>query len=492
MNEQLTRSGSPSCDVAIIGAGPAGLAATEVMRPYGLSVTVIDEQPRPGGQILRQPPRTFTVDNWLPAKLYGPAKSVLRSMGDATEVSWRLGSTVLGIMPPSPYSVSTSSGVGHSLWIQGPGGWEVLHARAVLIATGCYERPLPFPGWTLPGVMGAGGIQGFVKSQQFVPGNRFVFAGSHPLQLVVADQLVQAGADVAAVIFTQQRHHALDLLRYPLVILEHTRKLAEAGRILLRLRRAGVPVKFGSAIVQVSGKNAVERVTIAPLVSGGRVDLAGIETIDCDRVGVCHGFLVCSELARQAGARVSLKLNEGGWLVEHDSWFESSVSNVFVAGEVTAMAGADAALEKGRVAGIGILRALQQMDSNEARRLARSPRRRLRGINRFAKALNRLAQPGNIAAVTTEDTIICRCESITLGELRSQLQENPHIVSADAAKLATRAGMGMCQGRFCSENVARVVAEQRGMMLADVGTFHVQAPIKPTMIGRLQQAVVEE
>jgi NADPH-dependent 2,4-dienoyl-CoA reductase/sulfur reductase-like enzyme len=481
LSERQLPNGNRSCDVAIVGAGPSGLAAAEVMRDYGLDVILIDEQPRAGGQILRQPPRSFTVEHWLQARLYSRAKSVLQSMDDARDVDWRLGSTVLGIMRHSAYRTPVNRSPGHELWIQGPSGSEVLHASAVLIAPGCYERPLAFPGWTLPGVMGAGAIQGFVKSQQFVPGNRFVLAGSHPLQLVVADQLVAAGADVAAVIFTQQLRAAAAVLRDPLMMAQHVRQLAETARILWRLKRARVPVMFGSTIARVEGKEVVERATVAALLPDGKIDWDRTETMQCDRVGVCHGFLASSELARQAGVTVKWREHEGGWLADHDEWFESSVARLFVAGEITGVAGADAALEKGRIAAVGLLRALGRIDTLKAQRLARTARRRLGRINRFAAALNLLARPpqGLTNATMTDDTTLCRCESISRGEFQRQLRQNSHVVSADAAKLLTRVGMGMCQGRLCGDNAARLIARERGLTPAEVGTFQAQAPVKP-------------
>ena len=183
-----------------------------------------------------------------------------------------------------------------------------------------------------------------------------------------------------------------------------------------------------------------------------------------------------------------MKENEGGWLVEHDRWFESSVAKLFVAGEITGLAGADAALEKGHIAAIGILRALGRVDIRAAERLARSSRRRLARLLSFAKTLNVLSCPPEhlLEQTTAADTILCRCESISFGEVQQQLQENPHVASADAAKLLTRAGMGMCQGRFCGHNVANMLARERGLTAAQVGAFHSQAPVKPVLLRALQ------
>jgi NADPH-dependent 2,4-dienoyl-CoA reductase/sulfur reductase-like enzyme len=537
-NEQQVSDAA--CEVAIIGAGPSGLAAAAVLREHGVGVTIIDEQPRAGGQILRQPPKNFSVARWLPAKVYDRVKAALYAVNEREDIDWRFQSTVLGIMRPSPYrtqraaapglagsesalvagsrthraddvadrsgkdvrgagrgqietgggvaGLETRLGVGvHELWIQGPAGCYLLRATAVLLAPGCYERPLAFPGWTLPGVMGAGAIQGFVKSQQFVPGNRFLLAGSHPLQLVVADQLLNAGARVAAVVFTQRKQQAWTMLRHPLVALRQHRQLLETSRILNRLRRANVPVIFDHTIVQAEGAVAVERATIAALDANGTIDTRRTQVFECDRVGICHGFLASSELARQAGAEMYWKDHAGGWLARHDEWLESSIENLFVAGEITSVDGADAALEKGRIAALGILRSLRRLDDNQAHSLAGSAKRRLSQLQTFAGILQALARPpANLALQTmSDDTILCRCESIKLRELKQALTENKHVLSADAAKLLTRAGMGLCQGRMCGDNVARVIAEARGVQPDEVGPFQAQAPVKPVPLATL-------
>jgi hypothetical protein len=219
----------------------------------------------------------------------------------------------------------------------------------------------------------------------------------------------------------------------------------------------------------------------------GTIDANRTEVIDCDRVGVCHGFLASSELPRQAGATVRWREHEGGWVVDHDQWFESSVGSLFVAGEVTGVAGADAALEKGRVAAVGLLRALGRIDAGRADELARPFRRRLAGIQRFARLLHDLARPPQhlADATMTSEAILCRCESIRRDEFEQLLRENPHVVSSDAAKLLTRVGMGLCQGRMCGDNAVRTLARMRGLSTTDVGTFQAQAPVKPVLLGVL-------
>jgi len=511
MSANDERARDEACEVAIIGAGPSGLAAAAVLREHGVGVTLIDEQSRAGGQILRQPPKSFSVAHWLPGKLYDGVKSALHAVSERQDIDWRFQSTVLGIMRPSPYRIqrggvnggprtqpaSTGSSVqqhdgvagsearlgggAHELWIQGSAGCYLLRARTVLLAPGCYERPLAFPGWMLPGVMGAGAIQGFVKSQQFVPGNRFVLAGSHPLQLIVAGQLLSTGAKVGAVVFTQRMQQAWLMLRQPLVALRHHRQILEISHILRRLRRAGVPVIFGHTIVRAEGNAVVERAMMAAVDPNGTIDRHRTQVFECDCIGICHGFLTSSELARQAGAETDWNDRAGGWLTRHDDWLESSIRNLFVAGEITSVDGADAALEKGRIAAVGILRSLGRLDDNQAHRLASASRKRLSHLQSFAAILQQLAQPPASLALQTmsDDTILCRCESIQRGELQRALAQNKHILSADEAKLLTRVGMGLCQGRLCGDNVARVIAAARNLQLHEVGSFQAQAPVRP-------------
>jgi hypothetical protein len=238
---------------------------------------------------------------------------------------------------------------------------------------------------------------------------------------------------------------------------------------------------FGHSIVRADGTDRIERVTVAKLGPDGRIDPHDTQILESDSLGVCHGFLASSELARQAGATVQWRENEGGWVVDHDEWLQTTVANLFVAGEVTGVAGADAAVEKGYIAGAGILRALGRIDAVMAQRLARRARLRLWGLDRFARALSSLAQPPRELAdeSMTENTILCRCESISRGEFQRLLEENPTIVSADAAKLLTRVGMGMCQGRLCGDRAAHLIASLRGVAVTDVGPFHAQVPVKP-------------
>lgn len=471
-------------ELAIVGAGPAGMAAASAAADCGVGVTVIDEQPAAGGQIYRQPPREFTVSDWLGGRTYAAGKALLRRVSDDQRIRWLPDSTVSGIFP-----AADAGGDGRfTLVVDGPEGIRCLAAESVLIAPGCYDMPVPFPGWNLPGVMATGGIQAFVKSQRFVPGRRFLFVGSHPLQLVAADQMVQAGGAVAGVLFAQSRRRALKLLRFPAVAWRGRAKLLQTAAILRRLRRAGVQVGFEQTVIRADGEDRLENVTVAPVGANGVADAAAGREVACDRLGVCFGFLASSELALQAGARAHWKASRGGWIVAHDEWMRTSVPGVSVAGEITGVAGAEVAAREGQLAAIGCALELGKIGERRAQRDAAAARRALARLDRFARMLSELSWPGDRCLsqwLSNGEMNLCKCEEITVGDFLEQVRSNPDITTASAAKLLTRAGMGPCQGRYCQFALVRLLAAVRGIPERSVGHFSARFPAKPVPLDRL-------
>lgn len=470
-------------ELAIVGAGPAGMAAAEAAADCGVHVTLIDEQATPGGQFLRQPPAEWSVSGWLDGAAYRNGKKLLQRVGADQRPEWIMQASVAGIFRADDNGRFT-------LLIEAggsAGGMRQLEAKSVLIAAGCFDLPVVFPGWNLPGVMATGGIQAFVKSQQLVPGNRFLFVGSHPLQLVVADQILAAGGSVAGVLFAQSRARALELLKHPSVVLRGSDKLVETAALLRRLQKAGVPVRFGRTVLRANGQDSLESVTTVPVGADGRLGRADAEDVDCDRLGVCFGFLSSSELARQAGVDCRWEPSRGGWIAEHDDNMASSVPGIYVAGETTGVAGSDVAVLEGRIAGLAAAVELGRVDADGVRLRMQSARRRLRQRERFARLLAALSWPGYALfdQLMTDSTTLCKCEEVKVGALRYQLEQNPGLETASAAKLLSRAGMGLCQGRYCHFALTRLMAGHLGVPEETVGGFTARFPAKPLAIESL-------
>lgn len=479
-------------DVGIVGAGPAGLAAAIVLAGQGADVVLVDEQARPGGQIYRQPPSTFTVPPRA-TRTYSRGDRLLATV-DAAGFRRLHRTLVWGLFEPDEAEALALNGSapdpGWVLALADDEGLDRLAVRHVLVATGAYDLPVAFPGWTLPGAMGAGGVQAFVKSQQLLPGRRFVLAGAHPLLVLVADQLLAAGAEVAAVALAQPRPAAADALTAAMRLRGRVTDVGAAARALLRLRRARVPILFSHVVAAAEGRNAVEAVRLLP-VDAAWNPTGGTEVhLECDTLALGYGFVPSTELVRQAGCAHAWRSVAGGWVTEHDDWQRASRAGISVAGEVTGVTGADQAEEEGRLAAFGILQDLGTLDAGDAARLAVPVRRRLRSIRRFSALVQERFEPNRaaLAALATGSTVVCRCEDVTADELQAALVAHPHLGDTDAVKQLTRVGMGSCQGRYCHLTVAALTATATGRDFAALGPFTARPPAKPIPLGRLADA----
>lgn len=456
-------------EFAVVGAGPAGLAAALTAADAGAEVTVFDEQHSPGGQICRQPPATFREE----AADRRPGRALRMAALEHPRIRFALGTTVWGILDGRTLAYSNAAGSGR------------LRAKQVLVAPGCYDLPVAFPGWTLPGVMSAGGIQTMIKSQHLLPGRRFLLAGAHPLLLLVAAQLVKAGAELEAVVFAQQLDLWEGIAQLPR-LWGQWGKLAEALECWQTLRKHGVPIRFGQVTVRAEGSAAVERAVLAQANQDWSPRPGTEYSVAVDTIGIGYGFIPSTELAVQAGAAMQWEPMHGVWVVHHDQSMRTNVPGLLVAGEATGVAGADVAMEEGRLAGLTALEALGYLNPVEIERRRRRVAGALSRQKRFATALDRLCAPRpGLSRLVTDETIVCRCESLAAGTIRQAMTDHPHLRTADSVKLLTRAGMGLCQGRYCGRTVAHLVAEATAQPLTEVGAYRVRPPVKPVPIAHL-------
>lgn len=462
-------------DAAIVGAGPAGMAAALELARAGASVVVLDMQAQCGGQILRQPPTAFTVRHWLSQRIYRRLHALRRAYQSQDGIEQVTGAEVLGIAPVSE---------GFALQVRTAEGVHERRARRVLIATGACDMPVTFPGGQLPGVMAAGGIQAFVKSQQFVPGTRFVFAGSHPLQLIVANQVAAGGGQVAAVVFSQSPGDFLRLLLRPAPLLRQPgNALFFAGQVIQAIRRR-IPLRFGQVIVRAHGREHLDSVELGDATADTG---ESISRLSCDRLGTCYGFLTQTELVRQAGAACDWSDQRGGWIARHDAQMQSSIDGLYVAGESTGVAGAEAARLEGRIAGLAMAVACGHADGRESRSELRALGRQLGAANAFADRLATFSHTGTrtLLALMRDDAVLCKCEEVTAGALRQLLHTQPQTCDLSGLKLLSRCGMGACQGRYCHYQLRVLMAAERGQPAEQLGGFTSRFPARPVRIGDL-------
>lgn len=441
---------NPPADLAVVGAGPAGLAAAVTAADRGLSVTLLDAGERPGGQFHRHAAGEAHPDTRHGRRHYAPRARRLEAHRRTGRVRYLPAHHVWTVVPhPGP---------GAAAWtlhaVAGPDETPAtVHARAVLLATGAYERQLPFPGWTLPGVLGAGGAQALLKSGPVLPGGRVIVAGSGPLLLAVAGSLAAAGVRVPAVVeaadYTAYARALPALLRNPAKLTEGT---LHGGALLRHTTR----LLTRHAVTAAHGTTRVEAVTVTRLDRDWRPVPGTARRVPCDVLAVGHGLVPQLELATGLGCATRRTPDDTPALVV-DADQATTVPGVWAAGETAGVGGADLALTEGEIAADAIAHALRGTP-RDPRRTAALARRRARQ-RAFADAMAAAHRPGPGWTAWLDDTTeVCRCEEVTAGRVREAVTEyGAH--DTRTVKLLTRAGMGWCQGRMCGQAVARLAGE---------------------------------
>jgi thioredoxin reductase len=462
-------------DLAVIGAGPAGMAAALAAHRQGMHVVVIDNRPDAGGQILRRPPGAFSVTRWLTDRIYRPLHKLYDDFNRAgIDLEHRCNTEALGL---------SRSEDAWELALMTTDGLEVCTARRVVVASGCFDMPVSFDGAQLPGVMATGGLQAFVKSQQIIPGDRLYFHGTHPLQLLVAQQMRKAGARVVGVAFEQPFTQFLSLSRQVSTLSRQLPNLTLLLRSIIGLVMGGVKIRFGTELVAARGSTHLEQVLVRAAGQEGDP-----EVIDCDRLGICFSFLTNNDLVRLAGAETSWSQTRGGWIANHDSGMRSSLPGLYVAGETTGVGGANVARFEGELAGLSAALDSDNLDLENYHLLSRQLGHDLEAARQFAELLAEVAFPGDrLSRLMTDSACLCKCEELTVGSARDILRTHLDITDLSALKLMTRCGMGHCQGRYCHYQARWLMAQEREKDASELGGFTARFPIKPTRLGDLTE-----
>jgi thioredoxin reductase/bacterioferritin-associated ferredoxin len=450
-------------DVAIVGAGPAGLAAGAVCARAGLTTVLLDEQQTPGGQIYRAAAapavaRVLGADDARGAALVqeffaGGARYVPRA-------------TVWCVTPELEIGVSVD------------GSARLLSARRVILATGALERPFPIPGWTLPGVMTAGAAQILLKANGLAPRGRTVLAGCGPLLWQLAAQYLRAGVRLECVLETTPRAnrvaaraHLRSFLASPYV---------GKGLALLARVRGRVPIVRGVTALHAEGERRVERVVYR---CGDRAQ----RSLAVDTLLLHQGVVPHVNLALAAGVEHRWDDAQACFVPVLDAYGNSSVPGIAIAGDAAGIAGAQAAEERGRLAAIAAVRALKPGAplADEA-----TVRRRLRRCERGRAFLDALYRPPPQFRLPGGATIVCRCEEVSAQQVLEAVALG--CAGPNQVKAFTRCGMGPCQGRLCGLTVTELIAAARGVSPQEVGYYRLRPPAKPVTVGELAALPTDE
>ena len=445
-------------NVVIIGAGPAGLSASLAAAAAGAPVLLIDSNPRLGGQYWRmsaddfqdQHNQHFDLDTGL---------LLINAVKARKEIEVWSGAQI--------WSATNKDGK-NTLRIIYQGKERIVNTENLILCTGAYDRTLPFPGWDIPGVMTPGGVQSLLKGHGVLAGRRVVVAGSGPFLLPVAAGVVKAGGSVVALLEANKSRRWLTSF---FVLLENISKIKEAFYYIKTISEAKVRARFGQAVIaaHAASNGELESVDIAKIDRNFRIKK--VQNIKCDVAAIGWGFTADTSLAGSLGCN-QLVAKDDGVVVWVDGEQQTSIPGVFAAGEITGIGGSDLSIAEGVIAGISAAKFVGcNVEVLKAHRKRRAKRQR------FASALIRAypIKPG-WKSWLRDETIICRCEEVCLSDLKHSINELG-ATDSRTAKLLTRCGMGLCQGRICGRFVVDLVANE--LNLSPTDTDRISAVNRP-------------
>lgn len=456
--------------LVIIGAGPAGLSAAVVAAEHGIDVALLDEQAAPGGQIYRSMESIPPERARLLGAEYQRGSKLVSALRDS-DVDYFPDTQV--------WSLNHKREIG---LLHGKTA-VLITADQVLLASGAMERPLPFPGWTLPGVMNAGAGQILFKAHGIVPADGVVLAGSGPLLLLLAWQYLHAGVKIKAVLdLTPMSNHLRALPHLPRALL--------AGHYLLKgmaykkdLKQAGISTLHNVSELHANGNELLDSISFRH--KGQQ------QTINTELLLTHFGVTPHIHLSQAAGCRHNWNKSQQCWSPQVDDWGNSSINGILIAGDGAGIGGARTAEHAGRLAALQVVYALGRIKKQKRNRLARNDRKWMseeRHIRPFLEAFFHI--PGKLLSVPDDNTVVCRCEEVTAGEIRLAVADGHG--DSNQVKFLTRCGMGPCQGRMCAEAVAHIVARAGGEGKPQISLYRGRPPVTPLTLGQLASLYPEE
>ncbi len=451
-------------DLLVVGAGPAGMGAAVAARRHGIAVLVVDDQPAPGGQIWRAVETIAATPRGARLGAAYRAGAERAATFRACGADYEPGSQLWQIEP------------GFRAFLTRAGKARVVSAEAIILATGAQERPAPFPGWTLPGVLTVGAAQILLKTADAVPKKPVWIAGSGPLPLLYMTQLLAAGGQIAGFCDTTPAGRLSAALPHVPRTLSGLIDLGKGLAWRLALKRAGVRVVRHVTELVAEGEGKLQAFHY-------RTEDGRGETVPAEVLLVHEGVVPSIHAPLASGCAVEWHAGQQCWVPTLDAWGESSQAGIFVAGDGAGIGGARAAELRGQLAGLRAAVRLGGVSEAAAETEARPLRHRLRKALALRPFLDALFAPRSQIFAPADATVVCRCEEVTAADIRAwAVLGRP---GANQLKAFTRAGMGPCQGRQCGYSVMQILAEAQQRPVGDIGFYRIRPPLKPVTLGEL-------
>lgn len=455
----------------IVGGGPAGLSAAKAAALCGIDVALVDERATLGGQFFKQLSKAHRFTGRTSMDAQHRAGSELIDEVERLGVRiWR-NAVVWGAFGATEIAAMIE------------GRQHLFAPSRIILATGAYERGVPIPGWTLPGFITTGAAQTLMRTYRVTPGRQVLIAGNGPLNFQVAADLVAAGVKVAALVETARAPGLANGADFVRALVASPGLIGQGMSYLRQLRRAGVPIRYGSAIVSACGNASVSEASVAMIDWRGQAIAGTSERFEADAICVGYGFLASNELARALGCEHFYRTSDASLVAKTDADGLSTASGIYLVGDGASIGGADAAQAQGFIAGCAAARSLGRTIPSGVERALSGARHALSRHRAFQAALWRIfSAPLLSTNLASEETVICRCESVSLGSVRQALSEG--CATIGSIKRRTRLGMGRCQGRYCV-SLAVAELEGQGRAIDESLLLAPRAPGKPVTVGEL-------
>lgn len=471
-----------SFQLAVIGAGPGGLKAANSAAELGVRTILIDSYPQPGGQYFMQPAGSFSATQLTKTEAEG--QNLIQEL-KVKAVTTLVNTLVWGIFKEGS----------DTQWLVGLYGKEkpyYIRADHLILASGAYDSPVAFPGWTLPGVITCGAALILLKSQRMAPGTRVLVSGTGPLLLSVGAHLISAG--VEDVTICEANHFLPKGLKYATTMLGQRKRLAEGIRYYWQILRTKTPYKIGWSVQAAIGSNKVEQAIISRLspegnpIEGSQIDL------DVDLVVIGYSLTPNTGLVRMLGCEMKYQAEKGGWIPVRKETLETSREGVFCIGDGAAIGGAENAQLEGQIAAWQIAHRCGKISAITLHKKVTGIKPYLRKQQQFGRLYaNLFTPPATISSLARDDTLLCRCEEVTLVDVKKAVAMGARTMGE--VKMLTRTGMGNCQGRMCecSVSAAIVTALAAEKMRSDqVGYYSIRPPLHPLPSGFLAKAQIDD